>query len=69
RMKKSDQAAKDYAQAADLGDAYSENELGKFYWFGIAVRQDKERALKLFRQAAEQGNKDAQNNLAWALTQ
>lgn len=67
RQKQSEQAAKDYAKAAELGDAYSENELGKFYWYGIAVPRDKERAIKLFRDAAGKGNKDAENNLAWAL--
>ncbi|RQZ47356.1 DUF4034 domain-containing protein [Burkholderia sp. Bp9099] len=66
-MKQSERAVKDYEKAAELGDDFSENELGKFYWFGISVPRDKERAIKLFRRAAEQGNKDAEKNLAWAL--
>jgi len=67
RKKQPEQAAKDYAKAAELGDAHAENELGKFYWFGIVVPRDKERAIRLFRNAAGKGNKDAENNLAWAL--
>lgn len=67
RLKQPGQAFKDYSKAADLGDGFSENELGKFYWFGITVSQDKERAIKLFRSAAEKGNRDAENNLTWAL--
>jgi tetratricopeptide (TPR) repeat protein len=67
RMKQPERAVKDYAKAAELGDEFSENELGKFYWHGIAVPRDRERAIKLFRSAAEKGNKNAGSNLAWAL--
>ena len=67
RKKQSELAVKDYSKAAELGDGFSENELGKFYWYGVAVPQDKERAIRLFRGAAEKGIKDAENNLSWAI--
>ena len=67
RMKRQTQAINDYTKAAELGDAFSENELGKIYWYAIGVPRDKERAIKMFRSAAEQGNADAETNLAWAL--
>ena len=59
----------DFQRAADLGDAYAQNELGKRYWHGIAVAKDPQQAIAWFKKAADQGNADAKNNLSWALRQ
>jgi TPR repeat protein len=49
-----------------LGDGYSENELGKYLWFGIAVPQDRAAAVELFKKAAAHDIQDAKNNLYWS---
>ncbi len=45
-------------QAADSGIASARVELGKLYEFGALVSEDKERALALYRAAAETGNRN-----------
>jgi TPR repeat protein len=62
-------AMPDYQRAAELGDDYAQNEVGKHYWHGIAVPKNPEQAIAWFSKAADQGNAEAKRNLAWALSQ
>ncbi|AJG24351.1 hypothetical protein RR42_s2770 [Cupriavidus basilensis] len=57
----------DYMKAANLGDAFSQNEIGTFYWHGITVPRDKALAIQWFRKSAQQGNDAAKRNLKEAL--
>jgi len=61
---------KDYAKAAelcqkgaDIGGAESQYMLGDFYLKGLGVPKDKDKAIELFRKAAEQGQEDAKSKL------
>ena len=49
--------------AADLGDAREQFKLGRAYYNGEYVAQDKVEAVRWFRKAAEQGEVKAQHNL------
>ena len=58
---------KDYAKAfkevtplADHGDPDAQCLLGKMYWTGHGAPKDPDRAVKLFKLSAAQGNSDAQ---------
>jgi tetratricopeptide (TPR) repeat protein len=62
--------AKDYSGAivsfrlaAGLGDAYGQVMLGRMYWFGQGVSQDRGEAEDWFRRAAANGNEDARKYL------
>jgi len=48
------------------GDAGAQNHLGYMYAQGQGVSRDYQKAVKRFRQAAEQGNAQAQHNLGVA---
>ena len=58
-------AVQDLTAAANLGDAFSQNRLGEFNFYGIpgVVPQNRESALEWFRMAAEQKYPDAVANL------
>ncbi len=58
-----DEELKRYRQAAEQGDADTQNILGGIYLEGRDVPQDYAEAAKWYRKAAEQGDADAQNNL------
>lgn len=51
-----------YQRAARRGDALSQYQLGQLYWLGQGVQQDKQRGLDWLYQAAEQGDRLAQQN-------
>jgi TPR repeat protein len=57
------EVAKWYRQAADQGDADSQNNLGLMYDSGQGVPQDFTEAVKWYREAADQGYASAQSNL------
>lgn len=63
-LSKNEEAFWDYKKAAELGDAISQNELGKFYFHGIIVPKDRAVAAQWFRRSAQQGNNAAKENLA-----
>ena len=52
-----------YRQAAEMGYALAQDNLGWMYGTGTGVPRDDEQAVYWFRQAAEQGFANAQNNL------
>jgi TPR repeat protein len=64
-------AVEDFTAAANLGDAFSQNRLGEFEFYGIpnVVPKDRESAIKWFRMAADQGYPDAVRNLQMALAE
>jgi tetratricopeptide (TPR) repeat protein len=63
-------ALDDFTAAANLGDAYAQNELGKYNLYGVPglVPQNRERAIDWFRKAAAHGDPDGKRNLAAALS-
>jgi TPR repeat protein len=64
-------AIEDFTAAANLGDAFSQNRLGEFNFYGIpdVVPKNRESAIKWFRMAADQGYPDGVRNLRMALAQ
>jgi tetratricopeptide (TPR) repeat protein len=52
-------AFQDYLKAANLGDAYAQLNVGRFYLNGIGTKQDREQTTVWFRRAAVQGEPDA----------
>jgi hypothetical protein len=50
-------------QAAEMGDAQAQLELGQMYYEGKKVPQDYAEAARWYRKSAEQGNVHAQNLL------
>lgn len=52
-----------WEQRAQRGEALAQNVLGMAYKYGMGTRQDHARSAYWFRQAAEQGDPDAQFNL------
>src|SRR5579862_5976076 len=58
------EAASLFRKAAESGDDRSQRILAGFYHHGIGVRQDDAEALKWFTKAVEQGNLQAQVELA-----
>ena len=59
-------AADTYKQAADLGYAPAQNDLGILYGKGQGVKQDYAEALKWFQKSADQGYEAGEYNLAYA---
>jgi uncharacterized protein len=53
--------------AAELGDAWAQNQVETFYWHGIGPKPDREAGIRWFRRSANQGNAGAQRNLREAL--
>ena len=49
--------------AADKGDTQSKCLLGIMYYEGVGVTKDKEKAYKLLREAADDGDEDAEKFL------
>jgi len=64
---KLDLAFQDYLASAKLGDPLGELQVGKFYWSGLGVKQDREEAIVWLRKAAAHGGRDAQVSLQQAL--
>jgi TPR repeat protein len=64
-------AIEDFTAAANLGDAFSQNRLGEFSFYGIpnVVPKNRESAIKWFRMAAGQGYPDGVKNLQTALAE
>jgi tetratricopeptide (TPR) repeat protein len=64
-------AVEDFTAAANLGDAFSQNRLGEFSFYGIpdVVPKNRESAIKWFRMSADQGYPDGVKNLQMALAQ
>ena len=52
-----------YRKAAEQGDASGQVELGRMYYHGEGVPEDKVEAVKLWRKAAEQGHAHGQHTL------
>jgi tetratricopeptide (TPR) repeat protein len=63
------EAIADFTAAANLGDAYSQNQLGRYSLEGVPgiVPQDRELAIRWFRKAASQGDPQGIKNLNAAL--
>lgn len=57
-----------YMQAADLGYAPAQTELGYCYDYGVGVEKNIEKAFECFKRAADQGNSTAQYELARCFT-
>jgi TPR repeat protein len=64
-------AVEDFTAAANLGDAFAQNRLGEFNFYGIpnVVPKDREAAIKWFRMAAAQGYPEGEKNLQRALAE
>ena len=58
-------AVKCFQQAAEQGDAKSQNYMGECYYYGDGVTKNLQEAAKWYRKAAEQGNADAQSSLGY----
>ena len=52
-----------YRKAAEQGDASGQLQLGRMYYHGEGVPEDKVEAVKLWRKAAEQGHAHGQHTL------
>jgi len=59
RQRKRDLAFPDYLAAAKLGNAWAQGRVGKLYWDGVGVKQNREEALAWLRKAADQGDPEA----------
>ena len=59
-------ALEDYLRAAERGNAWAQNEVGKHYWHGIILDRNRPEAIKWFTLSADQGIADAKKNLEWA---
>ena len=60
------EALEDYLRAAERGNAWAQNEVGKHYWHGIILERNRAEAIKWFTLSADQGVADAKKNLEWA---
>ena len=60
-------AAGFYEQAAKAGNAHAQNQLGRYYYEGLGVAQDRAQALRWLRAAADQGAPQHLFDLAVAL--
>jgi predicted Zn-dependent protease len=63
RQGKLDLAFPDYLAAARLGDSWAQERVGKLYWDGAGVKQNRDEALAWLDKAAKQGNTDARASL------
>jgi serine/threonine protein kinase len=59
------QAAQWYGKAAERGNAFAQDELGRLYWQGLGVNKDNGQAVQWFRKAADQGLPVAQADMGW----
>lgn len=55
-----DRGVSDYEAAAALGNVWAQKELARLHWQGRLVEKDRQRALRLLRRAAEDGDHEAQ---------
>lgn len=62
-QKKYPEALDDFVKAANLGDGFSQNKVGLFYWEGLGVKQDPREAAVWFQKAAASGDKDGIDNV------
>ena len=69
QLGKWDVAFPDYLAAARLGDGWAQLMVGKLYWAGKGVKEDREEALVWLRKAAAHGDRDAKVSLEQALQQ
>jgi len=69
QLGKWDAAFPDYLAAARLGDGWAQLMVGKLYWAGKGVKEDREEALVWLRKAAAHGDRDAKVSLEQALQQ
>ena len=60
------EALAEYLKAAERGNAWAQNEVGKHYWHGVILERNREQAIKWFSLSADQGLPDAKKNLEWA---
>ena len=60
-------AVKDFTHAAELGDAYAQDMLGRMFLVGDSVLQDREKAIEWLKKAAEQGYEPAEELLPVAM--
>jgi TPR repeat protein len=60
-------AFKDFLYAADHGDAYAQDMLGRMYLLGTSIPQDHDRAIEWIQKAAAQGYPPAVELLPFAL--
>ena len=63
KSKNYEDAARWYQKAADGGYAQAQYSLGGLYFKGEGVEKDYNKAIELYRMAAENGNEDAKNAL------
>ena len=59
RHKDVKEAIRLYEEAAAGGHASAQYNLGYCYWYGEGVKTDKNRAIELFKQSADNGNAKA----------
>lgn len=59
------QAVTFYLQAAELGDAEAQYDLGLLYMEGKGVKKDEKAAAGWIQKAADQGHNEATRKLAW----
>ena len=62
-------AFQDYLASAELGDGWAQLQVGKFYWSGLGVKEDREESLVWLKKSAAQGERDAKVSLEQALEQ
>ena len=60
-----DKCFEGHLQLAEQGYPLAECQVGYFYFDGLGVEKDMEKALYWTRRAAEHGDRDGQHNLAW----
>ena len=58
-----EEAVRWYRKSAEQGYPRAEYDLGYMYYYGLGVRQNRAEAIRLFEEAAAQGNEDAKRAL------
>merc|ERR1711916_259272 len=55
-----------YAKASAQGDQYAKLRIGDYYWFGMGIEKDIDRASELYREASNvRGNAQASFNVGY----
>ncbi len=67
QLGRSKEAVADFLRAAELGDAYAQDMLGRMYLVGTSVPQDHDKAIEWLKKAAEQGYAPARELLPLAM--
>ena len=52
-----------YQRAAEMGDSYSQRNIGDLYYYGYGVSQDHQKAKEWYQKAADNGDSDAKEAL------